>query len=358
MWHKHNFFKYSVGTILCLLIIFLFGKIEYFINPLKLFVATLFFPFLISGMMYYILRPAVRWLVKIRIPRTFAIIVVIILSTAVVLIAGVYSGALIVSQFDDLKRDIPQIIELSRERLMAAANSRDLSFIPFDQLEEKIMSFSQGLIVTLPNNILNFVAALVNIATVLFLVPFILFYLLKDDHLFSEQLLKLAPYEHRKDGEEILEDIDKTLSSYIISQVIVGLIIGVLMYIGYLIIGLRYSFLLALFAAVTSIIPIVGAFLGVLPAVLVGLPGGTLVIVKILIIMAIVQQVQGNLISPMIMGKSMDIHPLTYIIIFLVSSALYGFVGMLIAVPVYAVLKVTLSNLYRIYRLTKISKSL
>lgn len=358
MWYKGNFFKYATGAILCLLIVYLFGQVEYFLNPFRQFITTLFFPFLISGMMYYVLRPLVRQLEKLRVPRTIAIAAVIIFSTSIIIIAGIYAGSLIISQFDQLRNDIPQIIELSRERLMEAASSRDLSFIPFDLLEEKFMSFSQDIIVFLPNSILNFIAALVNVATVLLLVPFILFYLLKDDHRFAGFILKLAPYEHKKDGKEILEDIDKMLSSYIVSQVIVGLIIGILMYIGYLIIGLRYSFLLALFASVTSIIPIVGAFIGVLPAILVGMPGGTLVILKILIIMAIVQQVQGNLISPLIMGKRMDIHPITYIVLFLVSASLYGFIGILIAIPLYAVLKVTIINLYRIYRLRKISKTL
>ena len=356
MWYKHNFFKYATGIILCLLIIYLLGKVEYFISPIKQFIAILFFPIIISGLLYYILRPVVRWLDRFRMPRTLSIVVVISVFTALVILAGVYSCSIVISQFSQLMSDFPRILNAADSILADVLNWENLNLIPFDMLRDQILSFSKNTIGSLSYSILGLISTLTGIATVLLLVPFILFYLLKDDHLFAGFMLKIVPEEHKKNGKEVLEDIDRTLSAYIISMVIVALFIGVLMYIGYLLTGLDYAFVLALFAAVTSIVPLVGTVLGILPAVLVGLPGGLLVLIKILIITSIVQTIQGNVISPLIMGKSLDIHPLTYIMIFLVSASLYGFIGLLVAVPLYAVLKVTIGNLYRMYRLRKLSQ--
>lgn len=128
------------------------------------------------------------------------------------------------------------------------------------------------------------------------------------------------------------------------------------MYLGYLIIGLKYSLILALFALITSFIPLFGSTIGIVPAVLVGLYEGPSAVVKILILMVLVQQLEGNLISPFLIGKRLDMHPLTLILLFLVAASFYGFIGMLIAVPVYAVLKVLSRNTIRIYRLSRDKK--
>ncbi len=183
--------------------------------------------------------------------------------------------------------------------------------------------------------------------------PFFLFYLLKDDRLFHRRMLAIIPEKHRKSGEEILEDVDKTLSTYIIGQAIIALTVGVLMYIGYLILGLDYALILALFTLITAFIPILGAFIGIIPAVLVGLTVNPLMALKVLILMIIVQQLEGNLLSPQIMGKRMNIHPLTFLVLLLIAASLAGFIGMLVAVPLYAVVKVIGKSFYKLYKLRK-----
>lgn len=353
MWYKNNFFKYATGIILCLIIIFLFGKVQFFLDPFKKFVATLFFPILISGLFYYILRPIVRLMVKYKIPRTLSIVIVLVISTILFVLAGFYSISLVVNQLTALPKDIPNIISYIQGVINSASTNPNFSFIPFNLVQKQLINISQEAIVFIPNNVLGLLSTLTSIATTSFLVPFIVFFMLKDDHLLPEFILKFVPSKRKKTAEELLEDIDKTLSAYIVSQVILSLFIGILMYIGYTLAGLNYSFILALFAAITNLIPIVGAAIGVLPAVMVGLPGGVFVILKILIAMAIVQTIQGNVISPLVMGKSMSIHPMTYIVIFLATASVYGLVGLIIAIPVYAVLKVIIAKLYSIYRLRK-----
>ncbi|HEX9059187.1 MAG TPA: AI-2E family transporter [Clostridia bacterium] len=353
MWYNKNFFKYATAIILCLIIIYLFGQVQFLLEPFKKLLAALFFPIIISALFYYILRPVVRFLERIHVSKTLAVMMVLVISTVLFVLAGFFTVTMVIDQVTQLSHDFPKLRAYSEQLITEWSGSMKLSFIPFSLFQEQFTKLSQELFTSRPNSIISFVLALTNFATMLLLVPFIVFFLLKDDNIFAAQLLKLIPPEHKKSGEEILDDIDKTLSAYILSQVIISIFIAVLMYIGYTLAGVNYAFVLALFAAVTNIIPIVGSILGVLPALLVGLPGGVFLIVKILIIMAVVQVVQGNLLSPLILGKRMDIHPLTYIIIFMAGATVYGFVGLLVAVPAYAVCRIIFGKLAHIYRLRK-----
>lgn len=126
-----------------------------------------------------------------------------------------------------------------------------------------------------------------------------------------------------------------------------------MMYIGYLIIGLDYSLVLASVAMLTNVIPFIGPFIAIIPALIIAFLTSPFMALKVLIVAVIVQQIDGNITSPYIMGRNLDIHPLTIILLLLVAGSLGGLLGMIIAVPVYAVLKVILSHAYRLYLLHK-----
>lgn len=353
MWYKHKFFKYAFGLLLILVNIYFLGKIDYFLIPLRNVLGTIFFPLLISGLLYYLLRPLVNLLVRFRIPRTLAIIILFVLLLGLIAFMSASTGSMLINQASQLYNNAQGYVQIATEKTIEFFENGNLSFIPFEQLQQQLAGFMGRLVPILSQSIISGIAAVANIATVLIIVPFILFYLLKDDKLFHKYMLNLIPKKHREHGDEILDDVNRTLSSYIIGQAIMALFVGLMMYIGYLILGLDFAFILAIFALITAFIPILGAFIGVIPAVLVGLTVNPLMALKVLILMIIVQQIEGNLLSPQLMGKRMNIHPLTFIIILLAAAALAGFIGMLIAVPVYAVLKIIGKKIYEIYRLDR-----
>lgn len=357
MWYRHNFFKIAVGLLLILVNIYFLGRIDFFLVPLKNIIAIIFFPILISGLLYYLLRPLVNFAVRLKIPRTLSILIIFFLLLVLVFFISAGTGSMAVSQVNQLMGDLPSYLVTAKNQTIDFFNSGKLSFIPKEQIQQQLNILLGRIIPFLSENILKNIlggiSAIANIATVLIIVPFILFYLLKDDKLFHKNILGIVPEKHREAGDEILEDIDKTISTYIIGQAIIAFTIGILMYIGYLILGLDYALILALFALLTAFIPILGAFIGVIPAILVGLTVNPIMALKIVILTIIVQQLEGNLIAPQVMGKRMNIHPMTFIILLLAAASLYGFIGMLIAVPVYAVLKVIIKNVYKIYKLQK-----
>ncbi len=353
MWYKHKFFKYALGLLLILVNIYLLGRIDFFLVPLRNVLGTIFFPLLISGLLYYLLRPLVNLLVRLRIPRSLSILILFVVLLGLFAFISASTGSMLITQATQLYNNAQNYIQIATEKTMEFFNSGSLSFIPVEELQQQLTGFLGKLVPILSQSIISGIAAVANFATVLVIVPFILFYLLKDDHLFHKYLLNLIPKKHRENGDDILDDVDKTLSLYIIGQAIMALTVGTLMYIGYLILGLDFALILAIFAFVTAFIPILGAFIGVIPAILVGLTVDPFMALKVLILMIIVQQLEGNLLSPQIMGKRMNIHPLTFIIILLAAASLAGFIGMLIAVPVYAVVKIVGKKIYEIYKLDR-----
>jgi len=353
MWYKGNFYKYGFGLLLILVNIYFLGKVDFFLLPLRSVIATIFFPILISGVLYYLLSPLVNLAVKLKIPRTPAILLVFAVLLVIIYYICASAGSVLTYQVNQLFSNLPRYLNLSIEKTVEFFNSSSLSFLPLDQIQQQLTGLLGKIVPYLSQGILSGISTVANITVVIVITPFILFYLLKDDHIFHKYMLGFIPKKYRDNGDEILDDINRTISSYIVGQAIIALVTGILMYIGYLILGLNFSLLLGLFALVTAIIPILGAFIGIIPAVLVALTIDPIMALKVLILMIIVQQLTGNLLAPQIMGRRLNIHPLTFIIIVMTAASVYGFIGMLIAVPVYAVLKIIGKKVYELYKLDK-----
>lgn len=116
--------------------------------------------------------------------------------------------------------------------------------------------------------------------------------------------------------------------------------------IGYLIIGLDYAFLLALIGVVTNVIPFLGPYIAVTPAIIIALFQDPIMAVYVAIIMLIAQQIEGNLITPNVMGNALSVHPLTVITLILAAGNVAGIWGVILAIPFYAVVKTIVINIY------------
>ncbi|WP_226671370.1 AI-2E family transporter [Metabacillus litoralis] len=352
MWIKHSFFKYLTAAILVLIVLLLLGKLDYLVEPILTLIETLFLPILIAGFFYYLIRPVVLFVEKPRfINRPVSIFLVFGLIVGG-LTGLVYSmGDVVQTQINQITTELPSTFEESVGKTEKYINENNIPFLETENVRETVFSYLTDSVENLSSHIVDVLSAIANFATVLIIVPFILFYLLKDDDRFSPYLLKFIPENHEKEGKRILSDIHTTLSTYIVGQMIVACVNGVLMYIGYLIIGLDYALVLALFVVITAIVPILGPLLGVLPALFVGLMYDPFMLVKIGIVLLIVQQLEGNLVSPLVIGNRLKLHPLTIILLLLAAGSMYGFIGILIVIPVYSVFKVTINNAIRFYKL-------
>jgi predicted PurR-regulated permease PerM len=178
------------------------------------------------------------------------------------------------------------------------------------------------------------------------LIPFIVFYLLKDMKSMHRGVLMLIPGAYRGRVSRILHDIDAALGQYIRGQLTVCFILGILTYIGYKIIGLPYAGVLAVFAGITDVIPYIGPFLGAAPAILIALTVSWKIAVLTIAINLLIQFLEGNVVSPLVVGKTLHLHPLLIILAVTVGGEVAGITGLIFAVPLVAVGKVIFQHTY------------
>ncbi|MFD1032201.1 AI-2E family transporter [Metaplanococcus flavidus] len=353
MWIRKPFFEYATAAILILIIVFFLGKIDYALWPFKVIITTLFAPILIGGLFYYLLRPFVQLLSR-YVPKLAGITIVFTVIAIILSSAFYFFGPTVQTQVESFLELAPEKVEEVTEESESAMASFEFMGIEGWEIRSRVVSYFQSASDGLIDNIASILSALMNIAVVIIVVPFILFFLLKDDEKLIPHITKYLPEEHKPEGRKLLKDLDTTLASYIIGQALVAMTVGILMYLGYLIIGLDYAFTLAIFAMFLIIIPFLGPIIGVIPAIFVALVSGEpFMAIKVIIVLVVVQQLEGNLVTPNIMGNRLNIHPLTIILLLMIAAALYGFIGLLIAIPLYAVLKTLIHNFRLFIRLRK-----
>lgn len=198
----------------------------------------------------------------------------------------------------------------------------------------------------------GFLGAFTEVVLSIITVPFVLFYMLKDGKKLPEKLLSFLPTRSRTGALHVLQDMNHQISSFIRGQIIVSFCIGILLYIGYMIIGLDYALILAIIASFTNVVPYLGPAIAITPALIVALVTSPIMLLKMVAVWTIVQLIEGKLISPQIMGKTLKIHPITIIFVILTSGNLFGVVGVLLAVPGYAMLKVCATHIFQWFKNT------
>lgn len=321
-------------------------EIHWIFNPIFIIFKTILIPLLLGGVLYYISEPVQRFLEKKGVPRWGSISIILVVLIGLVTGFLFLIGNPISGQVNNLVENAPSIATNIQDTADYILKNKD-TFPP--QVEEFIDSVSnsiQDYIVTASSWLVSTISGAVSATFTLILVPFFFIYMLKDHEKFAPNIYGLFTGERREWFKETLEEIDSVLRNYVQGQVIISFLLALMMFIGYLIIGLEYSILLALFAFFMNMIPFIGPWVSLVPAVLVAVIQDPMLVVWVCAITLIAQQVESNLITPNIMGRSLDIHPLTVISLVLAAGNIAGFIGILVAIPTYGVLKVIVVNIY------------
>lgn len=350
-WYYNKFFKYSVGTLLVLTIFLVFYQVASLLTPLFDFISSLFIPIVFSFFIYYLLRPLVYALEAVKIPRLASILITYIVIGFLLILFFAYLFPLLTEQIGAIANTSVDMLEKVKDQSQSFLLFTNFRFDIEGELERRLFNLIQQATALLSKNIVDIFGYITRIAVILAVIPFIVFYLLKDDHAIATGFLRYVPEDFGVEMRKILKNIDDTLSSYINGLVLVSCSIGGMLFIGYLIIGLNYALILSVIALVFTTIPFLGPFLAIAPAILVGASHGPWMILKVIVVFVVVQQIESNIVSPQIIGQRLNIHPLTIILLLLAAGSLYGLIGLLLATPFYAIFKVLLQNFYKIYRL-------
>ena len=341
-------------TVLMLLgiTIFIFNKVSFVFKPFIVIFSTVAPPAILALIAYYLLNPIVSLFEKLHIRRIWGIIILILgivgIITGIILLTAPH----IQTQIQELSHNLPKYIQ---EMSSKFKDYVDGTFIGpyYDEAYEWVTHALNNLPDHFSNYLTDAASGIANVASTISHVviaivtfPFILFFLLKDQARFKQYCIKLLPPKFRDDADHILKNMDLQVGSYIQGQIIVATCIGILLFIGYSIIGLDYAITLAIVAAVLSVVPYLGPTMAISPAIIIAIVNSPFMLLKLAIVWIAVQFLEGHFISPNIMGKTMKIHPLTIMLTLLVAGNLFGVVGVILGIPGYAILKVIIQYLY------------
>ncbi|MEX2948045.1 AI-2E family transporter [Staphylococcus warneri] len=349
-------FRTGIALIMLFILIKLFMQVHEVFTPVVTIIGSVFLPFLISGFLFYICLPFQTLLEKWGFPRWASILTIFVVLIAIIAIVVAFIAPIIISNINNLIKQTPALQKETEHLINFSLTQIDK--LPSDvthRINNMVKSMGDGVTDVLSNSI-SYITSLISTIFLLIMVPFFLIYMLKDHEKFIPAVAKFFKGERKVFVVDLLKDLNYTLKSYIQGQVTVSVILGIILYIGYTIIGLPYTPLLVLFAGVANLIPFLGPWLSFTPAAILGIIDGPSTFIWVCVITLIAQQLEGNVITPNVMGKSLSMHPLTIIVVILAAGDLGGFTLILIAVPLYAVLKTVISNIFK-YRQRIIDKA-
>ncbi|MFF3024754.1 AI-2E family transporter [Gottfriedia sp. NPDC057948] len=357
MYKNSKLLFWTIELLLLFLVLFVGTKISFLFQPIAILISTLFAPILVSIFLYFLFAPIVDFLERKKVPRSIGILLLYLglILIAVVSIINVFPT--LTQQFKDLVNNMPTIVNEATNKIgLLEKWLGSQNYVEIKDLEKKVADYALVFIGGITGGIGAFFNILSNVTLIILTAPFILFYMFKDGHKFPAAMSRFLPQSLRNEAIHIANETSETLASYIQGQTIVCIFVGIGTFIGYSIIGIPNALILALVAAITNIIPYFGPFIGGAPAVIVAFLISPKLALFVVLIILIVQQIDSNLISPYIMGKKLNIHPLTIILLLLFAGNFAGVLGMVLAVPTYAICKVVIVNITRIINLRKKAK--
>ncbi|MEG0261353.1 MAG: AI-2E family transporter [Lysinibacillus sp.] len=339
-------FQVGVGALLTLLVLKYFIDIYWIFSPLVIIFKTIFIPLLLGGVLYYVTEPIQRFLEKRKFPRWASILTIIV---GLISIVGGFLfliGSPIATQVNNLVKAAP-MISVEIQKALDYVTSNQENFPPqLNELIKDITNSVQDIAIVASGWLVSFLQSVVSVSMLMILIPFFFVFMLKDHEKFAPSIYKYFQGERREWIKKTLKEIDGVLRTYIQGQLLISFILAMFMFVGYASIGLEYTLLLVIFAFFMNMIPFIGPWISFAPAAVIALIQDPILVVWVSVITLLAQQIESNFITPNVMGKSLDIHPLTVITIILAAGNIAGFIGIVIAVPFYAVLKVIVSNIY------------
>ena len=357
-WFLDNRFSIVLLNILLFfLIIWIFNKISFVLNPAWVFFSAILPPLLLAVIQYYVMNPVVDWFEKkFKVPRVVTILVLFLF----VLIALIWIINILVpiaqNQINSLIKNWPNIWNDAVNATQEALRDPRLHEVKgslqnmIDNTQKTLFKSGQSTINATIGNISSAVSIITMIVMTLLTAPFILFFMLKDGYQLRPYITKFAPEHWQSSFSQLLYDINYALASYIRGQITVAFWVGVMFVVGYMIIGLPYGLALAILAGFMNLIPYFGTPLALIPVFVIAIMTSGSMVIKVLVVFLIEQAIETRILSPLVMGNKMEMHPVTTILLLIGASSVWGLWGVFFGIPIYAILKIIVSRVYNYYR--------
>ncbi|MFZ7266062.1 AI-2E family transporter [Avibacterium avium] len=333
-WYKRRF---SDPQAMALLAILLFGFIAIY------FFSDLLAPLLVAIVLAYLLEMPIRVLnEKLKFPRLLATILVLGGFISIVLIIALVLIPTLVNQTINLFSELPHMFNSLNDWLRSLPENYpqvvDYQMIDsfFTSVKSKILGFGESALKLSISSIIS----LVSLGIYAFLVPLMVFFLLKDKQELLTYISGFLP-RNRKLADKVWQEMQKQIANYIRGKIIEILVVGVITYAIFLFFDLRYALLLAVAVGLSVLVPYVGAVLVSIPVALVAMSqfGITPTFWSLITAYVISQILDGNLLVPFLFSEAVNLNPLTIIVAVLIFGGLWGFWGVFFAIPLATLVK-------------------
>ncbi|WP_029185231.1 AI-2E family transporter [Streptococcus suis] len=343
-------------TLLTFLTIFIFSKISFLFRPIGSFLEIVLLPMILTGLLYYLLNPMVDWMEKHKISRTVGISILFVLISLLIIWGLAVAIPSIQEQVTSFAQNLPSNIQKIEGQVTSLLqDQRFEQFRPtalelLNKVNDQAVAYAQKFSTSAVNWASNLISTASQIIVAVLIMPFILFYLLRDGQYLNKHITQYLPTKWREPIGAVLSDVNGQLSNYVRGQVTVAIIVALMFSVMFSIIGLSYPITLGVMAGFLNLIPYLGSFLAMIPAVILGLIAGPIMLIKVLVVFMIEQTIEGRFVTPLIIGSSLSIHPITILFVLLTAGQMYGVLGVLLGIPIYASIKVLVKAAFEWYK--------
>jgi predicted PurR-regulated permease PerM len=319
---------FIVGLITLIILSFIFIK-----NSLIILISSV----LIS----FIFKPVVDFFEKKKIPRSVSVLIIFFICSLLLFVSLYLLIPQLIVQTNHL---LENLTEEKIKLILTSLEESIISKFPFlnkVDLTNQFAKFLSDFFINISNNLSKLVTNLFSFFAVLFIIPFLTFFLLKDSKLMVEEIINLSPSKYSELTKYVVSKTTHQLSRYVRGWILDAFIVGSLIAIGLTILGINNSISIGFIAGLGHLIPYFGPVIGGLPALIISLfqYGDFSMLPALIILFAVVYTFDNGIIQPKIFSKSTDLHPVVIIFLILIGNELLGLLGMLIAIPATTVIK-------------------
>ncbi|WAA11549.1 AI-2E family transporter [Fervidibacillus halotolerans] len=336
---------YRLGFFLLLFaVLFIFIKLEPLWKPIVNVVAKGTAPFFIATFIAYLLHPFVKKLSDYGLQKWLSVFIIYVLFFATIGGAIFKGTPIFIRQLKDLSENAPLLFDQYEKWVdFVETETKGWPFTFKQQVEESFQALNRSM-EGLVEKAVHIVFWLADKLLIILLIPFITFYMLKDFDYLKGVFFHFIPKRCQKQTVTFLQNVDESLGNYIRGQLIVCGTVGVASAFLFWLIGLDYPLLFGTLVGVTNVIPYFGPIIGAIPVVIVASTNSVKMVIFVLLIIFGIQFLEANILSPVIVGKSLKMHPLLIMFSILIGGEIGGIIGLLVAVPFVAILKTAISQ--------------
>ncbi len=334
-----------VFTILILSIILIGLVIFDKLNVLSIIknIISVITPFFIGIIIAWLFDPLVSFLQKKKIKRGLGSVIVIVLFVAILFLLFKTLIPLLIKQFNDFLKSVPGLMEEISNFVKQIFSKFSRFGLNFSDVESYIYkafeAFTSNLTTTLPKNIINVSTSIISVVIKIVLGIMVGFYLLIDfDGV--KRVFDFVPDKYYDSFIALMRKLNTTFRDFVQGTLFIALVVALISTLGYTLVGLPSPLLFGVLCGITNMIPYVGPWIGGALCVIVGFSVSPLVGILALVVAVLVQQIDNMFLQPLIMGKTMKLHPVTIMVGLLLFGYLFGVMGTIFATPIMAALKI------------------